>query len=56
MRHTNAPAVMANGAIATDLIFAFGHSGGIDLLNRHYAGRYSKKDTIAIWSTALAGW
>jgi hypothetical protein len=30
------------------LTFAFGHSGGHDLLRKHYVSRLTKKDALAI--------
>jgi len=47
-RHTCASVQVAIGTPIKDLIFAFGHSGGTDLLQRHYVSRLTKKDALAI--------
>jgi hypothetical protein len=39
---------VAIGTPIDDLTFKFGHSGGHDLLRRHYVSRLTKKDAIAI--------
>lgn len=41
---------VAIGTPLEDLTFKFGHSGGHDLLRRHYVSRLTKKDAIAILS------
>ena len=55
LRHTHASAAIASGATITDLIFAFGHGQGEQLLREHYVGVYSKKDAIAFWSIGPKG-
>jgi integrase len=47
-RHTCASAQVAIGTPLDDLTFKFGHSGGHDLLRRHYVSRLTKKDALAI--------
>jgi integrase len=47
-RHTCASVQVAIGTPIDDLTFKFGHSGGHDLLRRHYVSRLTKKDAIAI--------
>jgi hypothetical protein len=37
------------------LIFKFGHSGGHDLLRRHYVSRLTKKDALAILAIGPGG-
>lgn len=55
LRHTHASAAIANGASVDNLIFAFGHSGGAEMLRRHYVGRYVKKDAIRLFSIGPKG-
>jgi integrase len=47
-RHTCASVQVAIGTPLDDLTFKFGHSGGHDLLRRHYVSRLTKKDALAI--------
>lgn len=47
-RHTCASVQVAIGTPLEKLIFAFGHSGGHDLLRKHYVSRLTKKDARAI--------
>ena len=47
-RHTCATVQVAIGTPLDDLTFKFGHSGGHDLLRRHYVSRLTKKDALAI--------
>ena len=47
-RHTCASVQVAIGTPLDDLTFKFGHSGGHDLLRRHYVSRLEKKDALAI--------
>ena len=54
-RHTCASVQVAIGTPLDDLVFKFGHSGGTDLLRRHYVSRLTKKDAIAILSTGPKG-
>ena len=54
-RHTCASVQVATGEPLETLIFAFGHSGGHDLLRRHYVSRMTKKDALAILSTGPKG-
>ena len=54
-RHTCASVLVATGEPLETLIFAFGHSGGHDLLRRHYVSRLTKKDALAILSTGPKG-
>jgi integrase len=48
LRHTHASVEIALGRSLTELVFAFGHSGGTDVLQRHYFGRLSKREAIEI--------
>ena len=54
-RHTCASVQVAIGTPLEDLTFKFGHSGGHDLLRRHYVSRLTKKDAIVILSVGPAG-
>jgi integrase len=54
-RHTCASVQVAIGTPLDDLTFKFGHSGGHELLKRHYVGRLTKKDALAILAVAPAG-
>jgi integrase len=54
-RHTCASVQVAIGTPLDDLTFKFGHSGGHDLLRRHYVSRLTKKDAIAILSIGPGG-
>jgi integrase len=47
-RHTCASVQVAIGTALETLTFAFGHSGGHDLLRKHYVSRLTKKDALAI--------
>lgn len=50
-RHTCASDQVAIGTPLEELTFKFDHSGGHDLLRRHYISRLTKKDAIVILST-----
>jgi integrase len=54
-RHTSASVQVAIGTSLERLTFAFGHGGGHDLLKRHYVGRMTKKDAMAILSIGPNG-
>ena len=54
-RHTCASVQVAIGTPLEDLTFKFGHSGGHDLLRRHYVSRLTKKDAVAILSIGPGG-
>lgn len=54
-RHTCASVQVAIGTPLEDLTFKFGHSGGHDLLRRHYVSRLTKKNAIAILSAGPGG-
>ena len=54
-RHTCASTQVAIGTPLDDLTFKFGHSGGHDLLRKHYVSRLTKKDALAILSTGPNG-
>jgi integrase len=54
-RHTCASILVATGEPLETLIFAFGHSGGHDLLRKHYVGRLTKKEANAILSVGPGG-
>jgi integrase len=54
-RHTCASVQVAIGTPLDDLTFKFGHSGGHDLLRKHYVSRLTKKDALAILSIGPRG-
>jgi integrase len=54
-RHTCASVQVAIGTPLDDLTFKFGHSGGHDLLRRHYVSRLTKKDALAILAIGPKG-
>ena len=54
-RHTCASVQVAIGTPLEALTFKFGHSGGHDLLRRHYVSRLTKKDALAILATGPHG-
>ena len=54
-RHTCASVQVAIGTPLEELTFKFGHSGGHDLLRRHYVSRLTKKDAVAILSIGPKG-
>ena len=49
-RHTCASVLVATGEPLETLVFQFGHSGGHDLLRRHYVGRMTKRQALEILS------
>lgn len=54
-RHTCASVQVGIGTPLEELTFKFGHSGGHDLLRRHYVSRLTKKDAVAILSIGPKG-
>lgn len=54
-RHTCASVQVAIGTPLEELTFKFGHSGGHDLLRRHYVSRLPKKDALAILAIGPCG-
>ena len=54
-RHTCASVQVAIGTPLEDLTFKFGHSGGHDLLRRHYVSRLTRRDAIDILSVGPGG-
>jgi hypothetical protein len=50
IRHTAATVAVALGKPLEALIFEHGHSGGVQMLKRHYLGAMRKADAIAIWA------
>ncbi|MBN8457478.1 MAG: hypothetical protein J0M04_06560 [Verrucomicrobia bacterium] len=49
-RHTCASVQVAIGTPLEELIFKFGHSGGHDMLRKHYVSRLTRKDALEILS------
>lgn len=54
-RHTCASVQVAIGTPLEELTFKFGHSGGHDLLRKHYVSRLTKKDALEILATGPNG-
>lgn len=54
-RHTCASVQVAIGTPLEDLVFKFGHSGGHEILRRHYVARLSKKQAVEILSVGPGG-
>lgn len=54
-RHTCASVQVAIGTALDDLTFKFGHSGGHDLLRKHYVSRLTKKAALEILATGPKG-
>lgn len=54
-RHTCASVLVALGTPLEMLVFQFGHSGGHDLLRKHYVARLTRKDALAILQVAPKG-
>jgi integrase len=50
LRHTAATVALALGKPLEQLVFEHGHTGGLEMLRKHYIGAMPKKDAIAIWS------
>jgi len=54
-RHTCASVQVAIGTPLEELTFKFGHSGGHDLLRKHYVSRMTKEDAYSILSVGPKG-
>jgi integrase len=54
-RHTCASVQIAIGTSTSDLTFKFGHSGGDELLRKHYVARLSKESALEILSIGPKG-
>jgi integrase len=50
LRHTAATVALALGKPLEQLVFEHGHTGGLEMLRKHYIGAMPKSDAIAIWS------
>lgn len=50
LRHTAATVALALGKPLEQLVFEHGHTGGLEMLRKHYIGAMPKKDALAIWS------
>lgn len=55
LRHTAATMAVALGKSLKTLIFEHGHSGGVELLRKHYVGTMPKKDAAEIWRIGPKG-
>jgi integrase len=50
LRHTAATVALALGKPLEQLVFEHGHTGGLEMLRRHYIGAMPKSEALAIWS------
>lgn len=55
LRHTAATVAVAMGKPIEQLVFEHGHTGGLEMLRRHYVGAMSKREALAIWSIGPNG-
>ncbi len=55
IRHSHATYAVASGMPIDRLLFEFGHSGDVDLLKKHYAGRTSRKMALEYLAIAPKG-
>ncbi len=55
IRHSHATYAIASGMPLERLLFEFGHSGDVDMLRSHYAGRASKKQALGYYAIAPKG-
>lgn len=55
IRHSHATYAVASGMPIQRLLFEFGHSGDVDLLKKHYAGRATMKQALAYLAIAPKG-
>ena len=55
LRHTAASVVLALGKPLETLIFEHGHTGGVEMLRRHYIGAMPKAEALKIWATGPKG-
>ncbi len=55
LRHTAATVSVAMGKPIEQLIFEHGHTGGMEMLRRHYVGAMPKREALAIWSIGPNG-
>ena len=55
IRHSHASYAVASGMPLERLLFEFGHSGDVDMLKSHYAGRASRKQALAYYAIAPKG-
>jgi integrase len=50
LRHTAATVAVALGKNIEQLTFEHGHTGGLEMLRRHYVGAMSKAEALKIWA------
>jgi integrase len=55
LRHTAATVAVALGKPIEQLVFEHGHTGGLEMLRRHYVGAMPKRDALAIWAIGPNG-
>ena len=55
LRHTAATVAVAMGKPLEQLVFEHGHTGGLEMLRRHYVGAMPKKEALAIWAIGPHG-
>jgi integrase len=55
LRHTAATVAVALGKPIEQLVFEHGHTGGLEMLRRHYVGAMPKREALAIWAIGPNG-
>lgn len=55
LRHTAATVALALGKPLEQLVFEHGHTGGLEMLRRHYIGAMPKKHALEIWRMGPKG-
>lgn len=55
LRHTAATVTLALGKPIETLVFEHGHSGGLQMLRKHYVGAMRKADAVEIWRIGPKG-
>ncbi len=55
LRHTAATMAVCMGKPIEQLIFEHGHTGGLEMLRRHYVGAMPKAEALKIWAIRPEG-
>lgn len=55
LRHTAATVAVALGKPIEQLVFEHGHTGGLEMLRRHYVGALRKSEAVKIWNLRPKG-
>ena len=55
LRHTAATVALALGKPLEQLVFEHGHTGGLEMLRRHYIGAMPKREALEIWALRPGG-